>query len=117
MPHCSDLEMSIFDKLKKLSVTHRQTEEALYSFVAQEMEDGIRHNGLWLKALERAGGDKEKQAAIYIKLRVQSLRDEMNTLSSPFYSGQCPDNTCPNCESHVRSEANYCKYCGEPLRS
>jgi len=27
------------------------------------MEDGVRHNGLWLKALEQAEGNKEKQIA------------------------------------------------------
>ena len=70
--------MAIFDKFKKLNVAHRKTDEALYSAVAQEMGDGVRHNGLWLKALEQAEGNKEKQIAEYIKLRVQSLKDDIS---------------------------------------
>ena len=73
--------MAIFDKFKKLNVAHRKTDEALYSAVAQEMEDGVRHNGLWLKALEQAEGNKEKQIAEYIKLRVQSLKDDISIYS------------------------------------
>jgi len=37
--------MSAFDKFKKLNVAHQKTEEAVYSIVAQEMEEGVRHNG------------------------------------------------------------------------
>jgi ankyrin repeat protein len=42
------------------------------------MEDGMRHNGLWLMALEQTEGNKEKQIAEYIKLRVQSLKDDIS---------------------------------------
>lgn len=45
------------------------------------MESNIRHNGLWLKALELANGDREKQEASYIKLRIQSLKDDVAILS------------------------------------
>jgi ankyrin repeat protein len=74
--------MALFDKFKKLNIAHRKIDEALYSAVAQEMEDGVRHNGLWLKALEQAEGNKEKQVAEYIKLRVQSLQDDINIHSN-----------------------------------
>ena len=73
--------MAIFGKFKKLNVAHRKTDEALYSAIAQEMEDGVRHNGLWLKALEQAEGNKERQVAEYIKLRVQSLKDDISIYS------------------------------------
>ncbi len=69
--------MPLFDRVKKLAISHRKTDEALYSAVAQEMALGIRHNGLWLKALEQADGNKERQVAEYIKLRVRSLRDDV----------------------------------------
>lgn len=80
--------MPLFDKVKKMTIARRKTDEALYSAVAQEMEDGIRHNGLWLKALEQAGGSKEKQIAEYIKLRVQSLRDDVIVFSDLNNSGK-----------------------------
>ena len=73
--------MAIFDRIRKMNIAHRKTDEALYSVVAQEMERGVRNNGLWLKALEQAGGNKEKQVAEYIKLRVQSLKDDVSIIS------------------------------------
>ena len=71
----------MFDKFRKMNIAHRKTDETLYSVVAQEMERGVRNNGLWLKALEKADGNKEKQVAEYIKLRVQSLKDDVSILS------------------------------------
>lgn len=71
----------MFDKFRKMNIAHRKTDEALYSVVAQEMESGVRNNGLWLKALEKADGNKEKQVAEYIKLRVQSLKDDVSIFS------------------------------------
>ena len=73
--------MSAFDNFKKLNVAHQKTEEAVYSIVAQEMEEGVRHNGRWLKALEQAEGSKEKQIAKYIKLSVEALKDEISIQS------------------------------------
>lgn len=73
--------MAIFDKIRKMTVAHRKTDEVLYAVVAQEMASGARNSGLWLKALEQADGNKEKQVAEYIKLRVQSLKDDMNIFS------------------------------------
>ena len=74
--------MSAFDRFKKLNVAHQKSDEAVYSIVAQEMEDGVRHNGRWLKALEQAEGNKEKQVAKYIKLSVEPLRDEISSHSN-----------------------------------
>ncbi|NWO06818.1 MAG: ankyrin repeat domain-containing protein [Alteromonadaceae bacterium] len=71
----------MFDKFRKMNIAHRKTDEALYSVVAKEMGSGVRNNGLWLKALEKAGGNKDKQVAEYIKLRVQSLKDDASILS------------------------------------
>ena len=73
--------MAMFDKFRKIKIAHRKTDEALYSVVAQEMESGDRNNGLWFKALEKAGGNKEKQVAEYIKLRVESLKDDVSIYS------------------------------------
>ncbi len=73
--------MAMFDKFRKMNIAYRKTDEALYSVVAQEMESGVRNNGLWLKALEKADGNKEKQVAEYIKLRVQSLKDDVSIYS------------------------------------
>lgn len=69
--------MSIFSRNKPSKIAQRKIDEHLYAIVAEEMESGIRKNGLWLKALELADGNKEKQVSEYIKLRVQSLIDDM----------------------------------------
>ncbi len=71
----------MFNKFKKMNIAQRKNDEDLYSIVAQEMESGVKNNGLWLKALEKAGGVKEKQVAEYIKLRVQSLKDDLDLYS------------------------------------
>jgi len=63
--------------IKSGSAAQRQHEEELYEVVAQEMADGEKRTGLWLKALENAEGDEVKQVSEYIKLRVKSLKYEM----------------------------------------
>ena len=55
----------------------RLEEEALYEQVAREIEQGIRRNGLWAKAIVEANGSIDLTRSIYIKLRVQSLIDEL----------------------------------------
>lgn len=74
--------MAMFDKFRKMNIAHRKTDEALYCVVAQEMESGEINNGLWLKALEKESGNREKQVAEYIKLRVQSLKDDVSLYSN-----------------------------------
>lgn len=71
----------MFSTFRKRNIANRKTDEALYSIIASEINRGIRHEGLWLKALERANGNSEKQIAEYISLRVQSLKDDINILS------------------------------------
>lgn len=68
----------MFAKFRKTNIAHRKTDEALYAVIAQEMETSRRSSGLWIKALEKADGNKERQVAEYIKLRVQSLKDDIN---------------------------------------
>jgi hypothetical protein len=70
--------MGILGRLRQRMLAARKTEEALYSIVAREMEGGIRHDGLWFKALHLANGSNDKHLAEYIKLRVQSLRDDLD---------------------------------------
>ena len=70
--------MSIFSKYKTNQAISRLTEEMLYAQVAEEIQNGIRRDGLWAKAISEAELNEDKAKAIYIKLRVQSLIDEMN---------------------------------------
>ena len=54
----------------------RLLEESYFNAVSNELENGIKRDGLWLKALTESNGDQEKAKAKYIKLRVQAMRDE-----------------------------------------
>ena len=49
----------------------------LYSFVAEEIEGGRIHKGLWLKALSESQSDEAKAKAKYTKYRVAAVRKVM----------------------------------------
>lgn len=68
--------MGIFNKFKQATAAARLVEEQLYGHVAQELKRGIRREGLWAKALADSDGNDEKAKALYLKYRVQSIRDE-----------------------------------------
>ena len=74
--------MSLFHKFKSKAVINRKHEEKLYALVASEMIEGIRNAALWLKALEAANGNSEKQISEYIKLRVQSLKNDIHIVNN-----------------------------------
>lgn len=68
--------MALFDDIRAHGASYRLTEEALYAETLREIEAGIRRDGLWAKALVESSGNETAARAIYIKLRVRSLRDE-----------------------------------------
>jgi hypothetical protein len=76
--------MDILDKLleKFKNADDRQREELVYKEILIEIQEGIRRDGLWAKALVDAEGDKDKVEALYIKYRAQSLFDEINKYNS-----------------------------------
>ena len=60
-----------FNKTKKLI-----SQELLYSFyniVSQEIQQGIKDEGVWAKSFADAQGDEQKTKAIYIELMVERL--------------------------------------------
>lgn len=70
----------MFSKFKSKNMEKRRNDEKLYAFVASEMEQGIRNDALWLKSLEQANGNTERQVALYIKLRIQAMKDELDSI-------------------------------------
>ena len=54
----------------------RLSEIELYELVAEEIENNQQSKGLWVKALSDSGGDLDKGQALYVKLRVQMIKDE-----------------------------------------
>ena len=74
--------MGIFDDIKAKGAAYRLTEEALYAEALREIESGQRRDGIWAKAMAESNMDHGKAGARYIKLRVQSLKDEVTVLIS-----------------------------------
>ena len=71
--------MGLFDKVKKTTIESRRYEEKLYEVALEEVEAGEIRKGLYSKALAKADGDKEKADGIYLKLRVQSIMDDIES--------------------------------------
>ena len=69
--------MGLFRRNDKNAVLDRMLETKLFEYVMDEISDGKRNNGIWGQALVETEGDEKKAEAIYIKLRVQSLKDEI----------------------------------------
>lgn len=66
----------MFKKLKRASAVSRLLDEQLYAQVVAELSAGERRDGLWGKALAHSDGTDDKARGLYIKYRVQSLKDE-----------------------------------------
>ena len=62
----------------------RKIEEALFEQVVQELDEGIKKEGLWAKALMLTDGDKDKAYPKYIALRAQAIQDDalINTVDA-----------------------------------
>ena len=67
----------MFEKIKLSSARARLREEKLYEKVIQELDKGFKREGLWIQALIKSDGSEEKAKLLYIKLRVQSIKDEI----------------------------------------
>ena len=55
-------------------------DEAVYNQIADELAEGVKKEGLWLKALEQANGDESKTLPAYIKYRSQVILAEQERL-------------------------------------
>ena len=71
--------MKIFDKVKKTTITSRRLEEELYGIALDEVENNKIRKGLYAKALAKSDGNSEKADGIYLRLRVQSIMDSIES--------------------------------------
>ena len=62
-------------------MTDREKEEELYLQAKQEIEDDNTDEATWTKAFAKSEGFEERTKALYIKYRVEKLKDE--EISSP----------------------------------
>ena len=51
-------------------------EESIYNEVAEELSNGIRKEGLWLKAIQNTDGDENRALSLYIKYRTETIKVE-----------------------------------------
>ena len=61
---------------KRKATKSDSSDKKLYEQVARELQHGPPLPGLWLEAYSEAGGDEAKARALYIRYRVQQLREE-----------------------------------------
>jgi len=55
-------------------------DELLYEYVIDEMEESKPIKGLWAKAMAHSDGNNDKANSLYMKYRVQSIKDEFDSL-------------------------------------
>ncbi len=72
--------MGLIDKINKMAADARRLEESLYAIALAEVANEDIKPGLWAKAFADSRGNDAVAKAIYLKLRVQSLRDELAAL-------------------------------------
>ena len=78
----------MFKKFKTNAAKSRLLEENLYEQVLDELKLDIRRDGLWAKALAESDGSEEKAQSVYIKLRVQSIKDEAEVINEMRYDAE-----------------------------
>jgi len=72
----------MFRRLRDAGAMRRKVEEALYEAVSKEIAAGIRKEGLWTKSLSETEGDEAKARALYIRHRVQAMKDDISLYES-----------------------------------
>ena len=73
-------QMVFFKNKDKFSIFQRQQETKFFELVMDEIASDKRHKGIWGQAIVKANGDKNKAEAEYIRLRVESLKDELEVI-------------------------------------
>jgi len=76
------LRTPMLRRIRDAGAMRRKIEEALYEAVSKEIADGIRKEGLWAKSLSETEGDETKARALYIRHRVQAMKDDISLYES-----------------------------------
>jgi Zn finger protein HypA/HybF involved in hydrogenase expression len=125
-------------KTVKAKLAARQIpDEAYYEMAGEEVARGAIRQGLWVQAMSEALGDEKKASAIYIRLRVQTMRQEaaasIRQAADRQYSGnkldpidvEAPEKkiviSCPQCAGKLRVKADRhlditCPHCRAEFR-
>lgn len=74
--------MGLFDKIFGPSTT----DEEYYALVSEEISSGQIRPGLWAKALANCEYDETKAKAIYLKMRVKTLKEELKQAENAAFA-------------------------------
>ena len=69
--------MDIFSFLREHGSPPSPGDELLYEFVAVELSNSMLKQGLWTKALSDSDWDEPKAKALYVKMRIGQIRNEL----------------------------------------
>ncbi len=69
--------MGLLNKIKNLVTKPSTDDAALYGAIAEEVAQGYRREGLWAKALTEVDFDESKAKAIYMRMAVKVLGQEL----------------------------------------
>lgn len=72
---------SLFESIRNSPAKSRIIEEKLYEQVVNELAQGLIREGLWAKALANSEGSEQSAKALYMKYRVQSIKDEVRVIA------------------------------------
>ena len=70
----------MFDFFKVRNIINRENDEFLYGEVLTEMDNGTIHKNLWAKAMAMSDGNDAKTKSLYMKYRVQKIKDELQLI-------------------------------------
>lgn len=118
-------------KAAKAHIAARQIpDESYFEMAMKEIQDGQIRPGLWAKAWAEAQGDDTKAKALYIKLRVATMKSEAAELIRNYADGRVAAPVidhrvivvCPYCAGRVRLPAGQrgavdCGHCGRPFEA
>jgi hypothetical protein len=69
-------KLPIIDKLLSQNPKSRLSDDGLFEKAYDELHNSNLVKGVWGRALSESGGDEKKAEALYLKLRVQQIKDE-----------------------------------------
>ena len=113
-------------------------DEAYFEMAGEEVARGTIRKGLWVQAMSESLGDEKKAGAIYIRLRVQAMRQETaaairQASDGNFSAGKFKSVdqvvpmtkiviSCPQCSGRLRVEASKhlditCPHCRTEFRT
>jgi DNA-directed RNA polymerase subunit RPC12/RpoP len=94
----------LFFKSNIEKAKERKLEEYFFDIVARELNNNIKHDAVWAKAIAKSQGDIGKAESYYIKYRIESLKDDM-ILNQEAYEEKLKKDgiyICSNCHAEVK---------------